>query len=241
MDEIKRIEVAEFVSTPAYMEKARPKTARTGKKRGDKRRRIKRRRVSAAEPAASPSSMLIKLGVCSAAFALVLLLKWIDTPFTNGAYEQIRSAVTSTDEELDEMLGKLKFVQLPGILDVFSTGAKFALPVDYANVSLNEAKTMLTLTSSKDNSVVKSSGKGYVSDAGLSSGEETYFVCVMYEDDIAVTYTGLSELKVERGQPVQKLDHLGVLSKSASLTVAVSAQGRPQNPEDYFDVNLEDA
>ena len=74
-------------------------------------------------------SMLTKMGICALLAGLVLLGEFAQRPDLT----MVSSDVNSNSNEQDiggEYLGKLRFVELPGIIQVFSSDAKTAaLPI----------------------------------------------------------------------------------------------------------------
>ena len=182
------------------------------------------------------ASMLIKLGICAAACALVLVFKWIDSPLTNGAVETVSAAVTD-EVDFDEMLGKLQFVELDGILSVFGVGRTMAEPIAASKSYLIDDGRKAVLEGEQGADVIAADA-GTVIAVGEDASLGTY-VCIKQSSDMELYYYGLAEVFVEDGQPVKKLDTLGTLSEQGTLTISVLKQGRPQNPGDYFEIDGE--
>ena len=78
-------------------------------------------------------SLLRNMVICAAIILIVVILKSIDTPFTQNILGYVRDAVT-TDFDIDETLGRLKFVDnwIPeGVKAVFSEQrTSEELPID---------------------------------------------------------------------------------------------------------------
>ncbi len=181
------------------------------------------------------ASMLIKLGVCCAAAALVLFIK-IATENKQGPVSALEDTVTENEDELDEQLGKLKFVELPGIIEVFSSEKKNLISLAYTSSELLEADTLLKLTSDKDQEVlvnvpceVKETGE----DALLGA-----YVMLEMNDDTLLTIYGLGELSLEKGQPLAEGDGLGRVAAQAALYASVRRQGRPGDPVAYLNLDI---
>ncbi|MEL7608217.1 MAG: M23 family metallopeptidase [Bacillota bacterium] len=190
-----------------------------------------------ARRAGSPGmSMLIKLGICAAACALVLVFKWIDSPLTNSAVQSVSAAVTD-EVDFDEMLGKLQFVELDGILSVFGAGRTMAEPIAASKSYLVDDGRKAVLEGKQGEDVIAADA-GTVIAVGEDASLGTY-VCVKQSGDMELYYYGFEEVFVEDGQPVKKLDTLGTLSEQGTLTISVLKQGRPQNPGDYFEIDGE--
>ncbi|HMM30309.1 MAG TPA: M23 family metallopeptidase [Clostridia bacterium] len=178
-------------------------------------------------------SMFVKLGICAFMCALVLLLSALQ----NGANDAVGASYTadsSTDDEFDETLGKLKFVELPGILEVFAAQDKIALAVNYDAAELLADDTMLMLVSAAAQTVslpVDGRVKAIGEDDKLGG-----YVCITSANDSEIQYYGLSSISVEEGQSLKALDSLGVIEAGESLFIKVNVSGRPENPTQFFEV-----
>ena len=179
--------------------------------------------------------MLLKIGICAGACALVLVLKWVDSPLTNRAVETVNQAVTE-ETDLDEMLGKLQFVEFDGILNVFSESSSYEMPVIAEAATSMDDGRMLLLTAQSGADVI-SSCRGTVSSIGEDASLGNY-ICIRGNDSLDLYYYGLAEIFVEEGQPVKKLDTLGALGADGRLCFAVLENGRPIDPRDYLDLPL---
>lgn len=226
-------------TTPFETQSGRPAPRREpaknrARRSGPSRRRPRRsQRGDARRFAGTGASMLIKLGICAAACALVLVLKWIDSPITNGAVETVSTAVTDK-VDFDEMLGKLQFVELDGLLSVFGADRKMAEPIAATHSYLTDDGRKAVFEGKQGEDVVAAEN-GTVAAVGSDASLGAY-VSVRQSGDTELYYYGLAEIFVENGQPIQKLDTLGTLSEQGKLTVSVLKQGRPQNPDDYFKI-----
>ena len=182
------------------------------------------------------TSMLIKCGICAAACALVLLLKWIGTPATDKALQTVNEAVNE-DSELDEMLGKLQFVELPGILEVFSSSGKLQLPINASQAQSAQDDTLLALTSESEQYVIACMD-GSVKETGLDQELGSY-VRIASTDDMDLYFYGLSGVSVEVGQPLLESDYVGSIKAGDTLYVSLFVKGKPENPAGYFSLPAE--
>ena len=78
MNKPEKIELSGFVTTET-------RQGRRRFNRGSMQKGGRGRKRSGSFTSSGASSMLLKLGICAAACALVLLIKWVDTPLTNSA------------------------------------------------------------------------------------------------------------------------------------------------------------
>lgn len=172
--------------------------------------------------------MLAKLGICAAAGALVLIGNFYssaDTPVST----QIDAAVEETDG-----LGKLRFVELTGLLEVFSMGGKYDIPAEYSEISLLEEGTVLKLCSSAKQSV-KAPDAGKVKSIGQDDSYGSY-VSIVTNDDREIQVYGFSSINVEEGQSVLSGDLLGYVESESQLYVRLLQAGRPGEVKDYFNI-----
>ena len=177
------------------------------------------------------TSMLIKCGVCAAACALVLLLKWAGSPATAGALQTVKEAVNE-ESELDEMLGKLKFVALPGILEVFSRSGKLDLPIRASESRSIHDKTTLALTSAQQQNV-NACLAGTIKETGMDK-ELGNYVRISSADDRDLFLYGLSTVTVEAGQPMMENDYIGSIEAGGTMFIRILVNGKPEDPLGYF-------
>ncbi len=181
------------------------------------------------------ASMLIKLGVCCAAAALVLLIK-ISTENKSDPLSALENTVVSGEEELDEQLGRLKFVELPGIIEVFSSERKNIISLESASSELLEENTLLKLISRADQSVLINAACA-VRDVGEDALLGKYVALDMGDDTEFVLY-GLRELSLEKGQPLAEGDEIGKAGEKMALYAAVKVEGRPVDPLAYLRLDI---
>ncbi len=183
---------------------------------------------------AGAGPMLVKIGICAAACLLVFAMQSIDTPFTKGVVEDVK-AVINQETDMDEMLGKLQFVELPNVLEVFSgSDDKLAAPVSAPNVSLIGNEQMAKWEGAP-NAEVLASAAGEVRAVGEDPVLGVY-VRLAHENDLETIYYGLADVRVEEGQPIRRLDTLGTLGEEGTLCLSVLLSGRPQAPSEYLDL-----
>lgn len=183
------------------------------------------------------AELLVKIGVCAVACALILGMKALNIPGAEPVVAGVKSALNQ-ETELDKMLGKLKFVQLPDTLDVFASGdGKLAVPVN-APTAYVEPDAQYVVWENAPNAVVKASADGTV----RAVGEDTIlgkYVRLTHKGDLETVYYGLEAVSVEEGQPVRKYDTLGTLGNTGRLSMSVLLSGKPQPPDSYLDVVLQ--
>lgn len=211
------IQTTEFVSRSCGGA-ARPKGGASPRSKHSRRRRD--------HPGAA--YFLIRLGVCAAIFCGVLAVK------LHGDDEAIavigKAAFDDEAGSEEETLGRLKFVELPSIIDVFAPSDKAVLPANASSYSVEEEGRALVLSVNAGESAV-SPAAGRVLDVGESE-ELGGFVSISVSDDISFTVSGLRSVGVERGQPVKQRQKLGEAGEK--LTVRVYEAGRPIDPETFF-------
>lgn len=196
----------------------------------------KRKKTSSAnresrEETVSANSMLIKFSICAASCAAVLLLKWADIPAADSALSVLKTAVNE-EYDPDDALGRLKFVELPGMIEVFADSIKLSLPLESGSKALADDSRLLVLTSAADSSV-KACMNGTVKETGID-GEYGNYVRIRGENDTDLFLYGLSSTTVEAGQPVHSTDDVGSITAEKPLYVRLTVEGRPQNPADHF-------
>lgn len=209
---MQRIHISEFHTEENGMPRTRAVRSRT------------RRTVRARRSPRRGRINIARVGVAAAACCALVALSVAGLPLT-------------VEDDLDEMLGKLQFVSLPTVLEVFGPAEdKLALPVSTAVMTvLNDQQ--LARWESEPHAEVIASAAGEVRAVGEDPVLGPY-VRLMHSDDLETIYYGLREIHVEEGQPVRRMDTLGLLGEDGSLCLEVLLEGRPQRPEEYFDVVL---
>jgi len=221
---MQRMETTPFVTIPVNeTEKIRPREFN----------KLFDRQGSRNEPHSNPAaSLLLKIGICAGVCVMMLILKWVDTPFTAHAVETVNQAI-SEETDIDEMLGKLQFVEFPNVLEVFSANNSYSSPlIARSSMPMDDGRMLLLIAESGAD--VSSSCKGMVHSIGEDASLGNY-VCVRRDETLDFYYYGLSEIFVEEGQPVKMKDTLGALGADGRLCLAVLDNGRPMDPREYID------
>ncbi|MBQ9832891.1 MAG: hypothetical protein IJO48_04075 [Clostridia bacterium] len=171
--------------------------------------------------------MFIKLGVCASVCALVMLVKIADMKDTTASYSAVYAEYDAVSAQKDDELGKLRFVELPGILQVFSTSDRYELPLKNCEIQAVEENNEL---------VIKSNGEQYVSAAARCSVKtaENNTVTVSFDGDCEVSYAGNMEINVEEGQMLKEGDTIAKIASGETLTVRTNIAGRPVDPQEVF-------
>jgi len=177
------------------------------------------------------SSMLIKCGVCAAACAAVLLIKWAEIPAAESALSTLKTSLNE-DESIDEMLGRLKFVELPGLIQVFSGSGKFDPPIVSTKTEVFDGGRLLAITAETE-TPAKACLTGTVKETGIDATLGNY-VRIRGDNDTEIYLYGLSNVSVETGQPLNADDDVGKVSAQTPVYVAITVRGRPEEPEKYF-------
>ncbi|MBQ3551984.1 MAG: M23 family metallopeptidase [Clostridia bacterium] len=171
-------------------------------------------------------SMVTKLAICATAVMLVLGICAVNAISASG------DELEDTDEGL---FGRLKFVSIPGIIDVFGSIGEMEAPVSYTNVELMQ-NGMLARFISTENAQVYCVKDGVV----IAVSEDPLlgnYVTVMHDDDISTTYYGLGSVRCEINQPLKRKDSIGSLGSIPSLYFKIVKQGEIQQITDYIDIN----
>lgn len=192
-------------------------------------------------PAASRRSgngaayLLIRLGVCAVCFCGILGLKLKGDDRTIAVIGEI--AENGAAGSAADQLGRLKFVELPSIIDVFAPSDSAVLPVDALRFELGDENELLMLTAASGAEIVSPSD-GTVRAIGEDEDLGRY-IRIAAEGDVEYTVYGLGELRVENGQPVKQRQTLGT-SAGSSIAIRASKSGRPIDLAGLFDVGKAD-
>lgn len=204
---------------------------------GDSARRGARRLRHRAYAAPRAGSMLVKAGLCAAACAAVLLLRWsedtgMELP-VSGLRQALEDAVDSAGEGLglDEGLGRLRFVELPGIIEVFSASAQPELGVSYESARLDDESLLATLALGGAQQLYAPAACK-VKELGEDEILGGYVRLALLDADNELVYYGLTEIAVEEGQQLAVKDTLA--RAEGNLVLAVYDAGRPTDPIAYF-------
>ena len=177
-------------------------------------------RRNADQSTSSAYGILMKIGLCAAACALVVLV--------NGAGGQ--SPVAE-----QEIPGRLKFVELPSIIEVFAPGdGKLAFPVREGHAEMISDDTVLCITVGSEQ-VIAAGVECTVRAIGRDEGYGDY-VRLSAASDVEYMYYGFTSVNVEEGQRLKRVDSLGLVAANSRLYVCVNVSGRPAQVQEYFSV-----
>ncbi len=175
-------------------------------------------------------SMLAKMGICILLAGLVLLSDFMGSKQT---LLEVSSDIAKGTEDIGgDYLGKLRFVELPGMIQVFSSDAKLRIDTEYDSWQLNEEKTEMTI-----NGIA---GKALASPAdgtikNVSADNEITNLELSMDGDVVLCLSACGESVVEEGQPIKAGDTL--FKSIESVEIKVIKSGRPMDPTEYFDMN----
>ena len=173
--------------------------------------------------------LIARLGICALLLCGVIAVKLAgddETLAVIGSYTSVYD-----EEKEEERLGRLKFVDLPSVIDVFAPQKAAVLPAVSAGFELVNDGFDLILAVNSGAEVV-SPVQGRVFDSGVDP-ELGGYVSVHADDDCIFTVYGVENVSVERDQPVRRLAKLGEVSLSR-LTVRITKAGRPVSPAEVF-------
>lgn len=176
--------------------------------------------------------LLIRLGICAILFCGVMFLK------LNGNEKALavigKAAYNDGVQENDEeSLGRLKFVELPSIIDVFAPAYGYVLPIEASGYELSRDGFVLTLDVDSDTSVI-SPVKGRVK--ALSRDDELGdYIAISEGEDVEINIYGLGKIDVERGQPLKQGQKLGEAA-GERLVIKVYRDGRPEDVSSVFEL-----
>ncbi len=176
--------------------------------------------------------LLVRLGVCLLCFTAVLALKLSDSKDARQVLNGISTAL-SEDHDTDDELGRLRFVQLPSIIDVFAPSDDPVVPVEILSTEMLHDTGILILHTNIAEEVL-CAGSGRIGSIGEDELLGRY-VSVILENDIEVFYYGISECSVEVGQPVSQHTKLGITA-AGKVVVRVYDAGRPVDPTKFFGI-----
>ena len=180
--------------------------------------------------AAGRIGLIIRLGACALLFCGALALRLNGDEASLAAVSAAAyGEETETDEE--DTLGRLRFVALPSIIDVFAPSREAILPVDALSFSTEEEGRLLVLSVRAGENVV-SPAKGSVCAIG-GDGENGVRIVIRTEDDREFALSGIGTPAVELGQPVKQGQKLAEAAGDR-LFVRVTRGGRPVEPAEAF-------
>lgn len=182
---------------------------------------------------------LALLGGCTAAFMLLFIFKIIGGETTAAdviaTMRELHNSDSSYEEqgETEEVPGRLKLVQLPSIIEVFSPSNSPIKPLAFERAIEDEATYIAKLYAASGTDVVSmlpGTVKTVSTDEDLGG-----YVVVQSADDTEICYYGLKDISVEPGQPVLQHSTLGKVANDI-LCLRVLKQGRPIDPLNFLGV-----
>lgn len=218
MDENGVLKTTEFVSR-GYGEGRRRRLppAYVPKKKGAKREL----------PAAG--FLLIRLGICAAAFTLLLGLKLSGNDEALSVIGDLTERKNGDGQEEDAS-GRLRFVSLPSIIEVFSPSSGPVMPVSALSFDADESGG-LSIVAPVGSEVISPAG-GRIKSVGIDPDLGKY-VSVITDGDMEFAVYGFDEVSVEEGQPVRVRQKLGTV-KGSAVTVRAWKNGRPIDLAELF-------
>lgn len=192
----------------------------------------KTKRRSDRQDTVEAGSMLCKLGLCASACALMMLVNAQQAEYTDTG--DVYADEQTTDQDVEDM-GKLRFVQMPGLLSVFSVNRSFELPLNYRSFTLSQDDAFLTLVSAQNQDLTAWAACQVTTiDKDKTLG---HYVCLQTQDGREWQCYGLHEIYVELGQRIVEKDSIGSVKKDADVGFRVLENGDPINISTVF--NLE--
>lgn len=182
------------------------------------------------------SSMTVKIGLCALACAAALTVKLHSNEDNAIVQTQYESESKENDDGLDEMLGKLRFVEMPGILEVLAPKQLMTLPIEGSATFCGTDNELISIVSS-DDQYVYARLSGSVKQVG-EDAELGRFVCIS-DGRMELCCYGLKDISVEEGQPLEKTDSIGSAEKGDILYIEAKVNGRSAAPSEYFAVDTQ--
>jgi len=182
------------------------------------------------------ASMMTKIGLCLGICVLSLAMYLIGEQ--NGSQMVMTTAESTQQGNAEDPLGdvgKLHFVEMPGMLEVFAPDKGLTLPLDAPAVL--EAEGCVACFRVREETQVACGGDGTVRAVGNDAAYGDY-VRLSLQNGLEVIYYGLDEISVETGQPLRSGDTLGYAEEDQSLRVTVLEEGRPLQVLEYMDLTI---
>ena len=176
---------------------------------------------------------LVRLGVCALCLCGVLGLKLKGDEKTLAVIGGLMKGDEQEGEEEERRLGKLRFVELPSIIEVFAPSKEPMLPVNAFELRMGDEGDLLILETDAGADVL-SPVSGVVKGVGEDEKLGAY-VTISAEDDLEFAVYGLTGVSVEKGQPIAMKQRLGSLA-GAEARVRVYKSGRPVSPAEVFGI-----
>lgn len=194
---------------------------------------LRRTDEGAEEDLRTVRSLLFKTAVCACIALLLLLVKNINSPFTNEITQGIKTAI-NTETDLEKEIGRLKFVQnLFGSEPVLSeiTEKTYAYPVEGKVTKKfgEDGSSGIAVETSLYSPVICAAAGKVIA---LSGEDEGLNLRVQLEDGTEIVYGGVVP-RVKEGDTVKKGGILGTL-KGNTLNLAVYQKGKAVDPLEFL-------
>lgn len=185
---------------------------------------------------------LALLSCCAACFGFAFAFETTGVEFKDGAvtvmqdfvYQQRQNDITE-DKDAEE-LGRLKLVELPSIIEIFSKSDRPVMPVSSDRAVLSE-DSLTAKIYAPAGTAISSVLDGTVKSVNPFS-ERGGLVIVSHKNDVDIYYYGLSDISVERGQPVLQGSSLGILG-SDTLYLKITKGGTPVDPFEFLGIKAQ--
>lgn len=184
--------------------------------------------------------------ICASAASLLLALRISesgslvngDTGDSAAVFSPLRFASNNSPDDAakgddSRATGRLQLVQLPSILTVFAPSDTPIRPVQSDSVIVDN-DSMIAKIYAGEGTPVLSALDGTVKTVSFDEGLGGSLT-VFSSDDIEITYYGLRDICVERGQPVVQRSILGNMQRDY-ICVKITKAGRPIDPFDFFGI-----
>ena len=175
------------------------------------------------------------MAVCAAVAALCLLVRFVPGTFAQNARQTLTQLFTY-DLDLDETLGRLKFVEnlFPGAAAVFGTQSQRCYPVE-GNLmrSFGQDNLPNIAFQAAAGAKVVAIDAGRVTKRGVSEQYGNY-LRIEHADGLETYYYGLAKSPLDKGAEVQKGQEIGTLGEDGVLVFALHASGAARNQLSYL-------
>ena len=175
-----------------------------------------------------------KFIVCLAVVAICLGLRLLPMTFAQEATQTLKNVFTY-DLDLDETLGRLKFVEnlFPGVQAVFGGQGGMSYPLEGTLVSEFDQQGKDVRMQATAGAAVKAAADGQVEKRATN---ETlgHYLCIRHPDNVTTVYYGLSYSPLAEGASVAKGQEIGTLGDTGVLVFQVLVNGIPRDPMPYL-------
>ncbi|MDO4567944.1 MAG: M23 family metallopeptidase [Clostridia bacterium] len=170
-------------------------------------------------------SMLVKLGLCIAACAIVLFVC-----LATAVGQREVSGDEHSADDTEDTFGRLKYVEFPGIAEVFAVSGNADTPVEYSRGEFLSGGKVACFYA-QAGSFVCALNSGRVAGVGVDSVYGDYII-IECADGTRAQYSGIAEVLIELGQPIARGDRLG--TSGYVLCYSLSEDGELRELYDVF-------